>query len=230
MPSLYDAAKQITLAECGCVGARVDAIVLDCEQGTQPWFAARLGRITASKVSSLVTATGQVSKGVGRRSFLCELAAERITGSVETHFVTAAMERGTALEPMARDWYSLTTGRDVRRVGFVYHDAERRWGCSPDGLCSDRVLEIKCLGRKNHVAALLAGGVPTDYVQQVQFQMWVCGLGLCDFVLFSDEHNMPSRVITVEADEKMHATFAEVLPAACDEIEAIVKQIKEGAE
>lgn len=226
MPRLYDPPEQRPLADLGIATSNPHAVAVMCEQGSQDWHAARIGRATGSRASCVVTPTGRAVTGAARASYACELIAERLTGTIEAHFVTAAMERGTALEPRAREWYELQTGRAVQQVGFVYADASRDVGASPDGLCADRCLEIKCLMRKNHIAALLDGGVPKDYVPQCQFEMWACGLSALDFVLYTPEPQIPSAIWTMEADAKLHAAFDEHVPAFCAEVEAATRKLE----
>ncbi len=152
--------------------------------------------------------------------------AEHLTGTIESSHSTLAMERGTNLEPQARDWYRFETGFDVQQVGFVYTDEQKASGCSPDGLCADRGVEIKCPLRKNSVAFVMhmrrTGRVPTDHFAQVQFQMWVCGLSIYDFCVFNPENAMPSAIVTVEKDEAYHNMLDVCIPDACEEIKAAV--------
>jgi putative phage-type endonuclease len=215
-----------TLADLGIVNGNPHAVVLTCAQHDQAWFDARLGIPTASKASKLVTSTGKATTGQTRQSYICGLVAERLLGFAEPNHETTAMQRGTNLEPRARDWYAFKTGRLVKQVGFVYGNAARQYGCSPDGLCGDRVLEIKCPLHRTMIDILIGGKVPTDYAAQVQFAMWVTGLPLCDFVVFTPEPQIPSVVWTVPRDSVVQSAFDEIVPAVCAEIDAMVKRIK----
>lgn len=220
-----------TLAEIGVNGSE-KAVVLQCEQGANVWFDARLGIPTASNISKIVTSTGKESKSQTRWSYVCGLVAERLIGAVENNYSTPAMERGTNLEPRAREWYQFQTGRKVEQVGFVYADDSKQWGCSPDGLCEDRVIEIKCPMHRTMIDYLIGETVPTEYIVQVQFQMWVCGLNLCDFVLFAPEPQIPSVIWEVRADPRLHAAFEDVLPKVVEQIDKTVtaiEQLQEGA-
>ena len=108
-------------------------IVLDCEQGSLDWIAARVGVATASQFHRIVTpARLQRSKS----DYVYELAAEWLLGQPledewKGNFWT---DRGAAMEPEARAYFELHTGAAVRPVGFVYRDVDRDIGCSPDGL------------------------------------------------------------------------------------------------
>ena len=233
MPSLYDAIEYTTLPALGINGS-ADAMVALVEQNSSQWFGLRAGRITASQAGTIVTTKGLPAKGKTRDGYICGLVAEVLTGTIESGHSTLAMERGTNLEPRARSWYQFETGREVKQVGFVYRDAEKACGCSPDGLLEDRMIEIKCPLRKNSVAFVLkmkkTGKIPTEHFAQVQFSLWVTGLSLCDFIVYNPEIALPSAIVTVEKDEKYHAALDEFVPAVVAEIQEAVELLKEGAE
>ncbi len=73
-------------------------IVIDCEQNSSEWFAARLGIPTASMFGDLLTPkTGKLSKqGVG---YQYELLAEWLTGHAKDQYITDDMARGFLLQP-----------------------------------------------------------------------------------------------------------------------------------
>ena len=201
--------------------------MLTCKQGSGEWFSARLGRPTASRFSDIVTPTGKAVTGQSRQTYLCELVAERLCESVAQHFESSAMERGTALEPQGRDWYTLDTGNAVEIVGFVYGDDGGRWGCSPDGLVGeDGGIEIKCPLRTTMVKHLLADGLVKDYSQQIQAALWITQRKWWDLVLYTDDRGIPNRVMRYMPDAVMHAAFDECIPAFCDDIDAAVEKLR----
>ena len=201
--------------------------ILRCKQHgadglpTATWLRARRGRPTASRFADIITPLGKTRTGQTPIAYMHELAAERITGQSGGHYVTAAMERGTALEPQARAWYELSRGVDVREVGMVMPD-HARWGCSPDGLVGDDGgLEIKCPLPKAHVSALLDGGAA--YSVQVQASLWITGRAWWDVMIYTDVPRLPNAVFRVDPDPAMHAALDAALPDFCgrlDEIEA----------
>ena len=215
-----------TLADVGVKGGNPLARVAMCEQGTAEWFAERLGILTASHADMVVTSTGKRCTSQTRTSYMYGLIGERLTRNIEMQHSTPAMERGVNLEPRAREWYEFTTGRDVAQVGFVHRDAGMKCGCSPDGLCAGRMIEIKCLMRRGHIAALLRGRVPTAHIAQVQFQLWVAGLALCDFVLYTPEPEIPSMIWTVAADPDLHAAYSEAVPEFCAELDVMEEKLR----
>ena len=69
-------------------------------QRTDEWFAARLGRVTASRIADVCART-KTGWGAGRKNYMAELVAERLTGTRQEGFTNAAMQWGTDQEPEA---------------------------------------------------------------------------------------------------------------------------------
>ena len=153
-------------------------------QGSVEWLQARAGRVTASRVADLLART-KTGYGASRASYMAELVVERLTGRPAERFTNAAMERGTALEPVARQTYAFVHDVDVEETGLVMHSAIADFGASPDGIIgADGLLEIKCPGAAAHMETLLSGAPPAKYVTQMQAQMACTGRAWCDFVSF----------------------------------------------
>ena len=155
--------------------------IIDVQQGTPEWVAARCGLPTASCFDKIVDTSGKPSKQ--RKKYLFQLAGERVVGSKDAEqFKSGAMQRGTELEPEARSLYELITGAKVRQVGFCITEGDAVYGASPDGLVDDDgSVQIKCPLIPAHVSYLLDGGLPSEYFQQVQGELLVTGLKWCDF-------------------------------------------------
>jgi len=182
-------------------------IILNCEQGSDEWFAARVGLISASNLSKLITSTGK--KSTSAKTYLNGLIAEKIMGEkIETH-QTDAMKRGVELEEEARQAYQLITDNVVNEVGLIYFDDNKRLSCSPDGLMANKGLEIKCPNPNTHIKYLLSGKCPSEYYGQVQGSMYVTGLKQWDFMSYHP--NIKPFIITVEQDEEWQANLAEIV-------------------
>lgn len=153
-------------------------------QGSPEWFAARCGKVTASRIGDLLTRT-KTGWGASRANYMAELLVERLTGQKASGFQSAAMAWGIEQEPLARDAYAFRLDVDVEQVGFVDHPTIAMAGASPDGLVgATGLVEIKCPSSATHIDTLLAGTVPNGYVDQMQFQMACTGRDWCDFVSF----------------------------------------------
>lgn len=187
-------------------------ITLDCEQGSEEWLAARLGIPTATGFENIVTATGK--KSASYIKYMAELIEESILGGGDT-FKSGFMERGNQLEPQARAAYEFLTGNDVIQVGGVYLNENRDVMVSPDGLIPSlkKGLEIKCPKMSTHIRYLLEGGVPAEYVIQVQANLWVTGYETWDFVSYCREYQKQTLYLfTAERDEKLMKAFDEHIP------------------
>lgn len=187
-------------------------ITLDCEQGSEEWLAARLGIPTATGFENIVTATGK--KSASYIKYMAELIEESILGGGDT-FKSDFMERGNQLEPQARAAYEFLTGNDVIQVGGVYLNEDREVMVSPDGLIPSlkKGLEIKCPKMSTHIRYLLEGGVPAEYVIQVQANLWVTGYETWDFVSYSPEYQKQTLYLfTAARDEKLMKAFDEHIP------------------
>lgn len=153
-------------------------------QGSPEWFAARLGKVTASRVADVVART-KTGYGASRANYMAELICERLTGVAAERFSNAAMQWGTEREPEARAAYVFMRDLDVTEVGFVPHPSIAMTGASPDGLVgADGMVEIKCPNTATHLETLEVQAVPAKYVTQMLWQMACTGRAWCDFVSF----------------------------------------------
>lgn len=162
------------------------------DQRSEEWFAARLGKVTASRVADLMAKT-KTGYSASRANYMADLIVERLTGVREEGFTNAAMIWGVDTEPQARAAYEFLTDATVIEEGFVLHQAIPDFGASPDGLVGDvGLLEIKCPQTAAHLDVLLSGEVPGKYVTQMQAQMACTGRAWCDFVSF--DPRMPGEM------------------------------------
>jgi len=148
-------------------------IIIDCEQGTPEWFAARLGKPSASRFAEIYTSTGKESKS--REKYLYELAGEVISGQMDVGYKNGYMQRGNDMEDEARSTFEFIEGVEISKVGFCLDDGGR-WGCSPDGLIlPEGGLELKCKNLALHVECIKKDAVPAQHMVQIQGGMWVTG-------------------------------------------------------
>jgi len=198
-------------------------IVLDVEQGSDVWHAARCGIPTASNFGQIWTPTGKASTQA--KGYMHRLLAEWLTGTPTVVKQTEWMERGTELEAEARDWYEFQTGAEVERIGLAYLDESRMVACSPDGLVEAGGLEIKCPAPHTHVEYLLAGKLPTTYIPQVQGSMYVTGRQWWDFLSYHPD--MPPVLVRVARDDEYIAGLAAALHSFCERMAANRLQLAE---
>jgi len=194
------------------------------QQGTDEWHAARLGKVTASKISDVM----MKSTTAGYQNYRSQLICERLTGRPTEFKPTPAMQHGTETEPQARAVYTMTTGNMVDEVGFIDHPAIAMSGASPDGLIGERgLIEIKCPQPTEHIRTLTGGAIKTGYVLQMQWQMACTGRDWCDFVTFSPEFpdEMQLHIQRVEADADKQAEIAEAVTAFLADVERTMARL-----
>lgn len=180
------------------------SIERDCmEQRTEEWFSARLGKVTASRVAD-VLAKIKTGESASRKNYKMELVVQRLTGKQGESFTNAAMEWGTEQEPFARMAYEAHTGTFVKEVGFIDHPTIEGFGCSPDGIVGEGLIEIKCPNTANHIETVLENKVPSKYIPQMQCQMACTGAKWCDFVSFDPRlpEDLQLFVVRVERDQE----------------------------
>lgn len=154
------------------------------EQGTPEWIAARLGKVTASRITDLMAKT-KSGPAASRANYMAELLVERLSGEPTPFFVNAAMAWGTEKEAEARNAYAFHHDADVVEVGFIDHPSIPMAGASPDGLVGDDgLVEIKAPNTATHLETLLSGAIPGKYQNQMTWQLACCQRDWCDFVSY----------------------------------------------
>lgn len=200
----------------------------DLVQGSAEWFAARLGRVTASRVADVVAKT-KTGWGASRANYMAQIIAERLTGEAAESYSNAAMQWGTEKEPDARAAYEFRTDAEVVAVGFVPHPTIVMSGASPDGLVDeDGLVEIKCPNTATHIDALLGQKIAEKYVLQMQFQMACSGRQWCDFVSFDPRlpESMRMFVKRVERDDKAIGDLEREIAFFLEEVDLKVAQLR----
>jgi len=198
------------------------------EQGTPEWHQLRLGKVTASRVADILAKT-KTGPSASRQNYLIELALQRTTGIIQESYSNAAMEWGTQTEPQARVAYEVNTNNFVDQVAFIDHPSIEWFGCSPDGLVSDRgLVEIKCPNSTTHWEYFKFNRPPQKYVIQMQAQMAVTGRDWCDFISF--DPRMPERsqllIVRVDRDEAFIAEMEKQIKQFLSEVEVEVNLMK----
>jgi putative phage-type endonuclease len=198
------------------------------DQRTEEWFEARMGCVTASRTADVMAQT-KSGYSASRANYMADLICERLTGSRQAGFSSAAMQWGTETEPQARMAYEIMTGANVIETGFVLHPEIAGFGASPDGLIGDDgLIEIKCPNTATHIETLLNDKVPNKYIIQMHVQMICTGRKWCDFVSFDPRLpvDMQMFVRRVECDETLAAQIVTEVQAFIAEMETKIEQLK----
>lgn len=158
----------------------------DLMQGTEEWLAARIGKITASRIGD-VMAKGKGGKpSTTRANYLADLVCERTTNDPTPDvFQNWHTKRGTELEPDARNEYEIKRNVTVRTAGLVIHPQFPFSGASPDGLIGDDgLVQFKCPIPAVHLEWLTSRRVPSEHIAQMQWEMACTGAKWSDFVSY----------------------------------------------
>ena len=197
------------------------------EQRTDDWFAARLGKVTASRVADVVAKT-KSGYSASRQNYMADLIVERLTGQKASNFSNAAMDWGVEQEPAARAAYSARTGELVEEVGFIDHPTIAMSGASPDGLVGDGCVEFKCPNTATHLEYLLAGKPPEKYVTQMQWQRACTGKTFCEFVSYDPRlpEHLQMLVVRVPRDDKRIAELEAEVQKFLSELNDKLQQLE----
>jgi putative phage-type endonuclease len=200
---------------------------LEIKQGTEEWHQIRLGKVTASRVADVMSKV-KSGESAGRKNYKMDLVVERLTNNPTGSFSSPAMQWGTETEPLARMAYEAFTGVFVDQVAFCNHPTIKNFGCSPDGVVGDGLMEIKCPNTTTHIDYLMAGVPPAKYVPQMQTQMACTGARWCDFVSF--DPRLPPElqlfVVRLDRDEAYIHEIETEVKQFLDEVEQIYSQLK----
>ena len=136
----------------------------DVEQNSDPWYALRAGRLTSSKLPTVMANLGKAF-GEPAKKYAVAVAVEQITGKpMPSGYQNEHMTRGHEQEPLARMLYEEEFFCTVDNGGFFGADFV---GCSPDGLVSnDGVIEIKSVIPSVHFANIKRQGLDPAYKWQ----------------------------------------------------------------
>ena len=209
--------------------------IINCEQGTPEWKAARVGRVTASRITDILASGKGGKESVSRRDYRMELACEILTGEPQGEiFSNAAIRWGSDQEPFGRAAFEVETGFTVDQVGMVIHPMDNRCAASPDGLVGwdgetepGGLVEIKCPKTATHIGYIEAGVVPADYQPQMLWQMACTGAQWVDFVSFDPRlggkaENLQLYICRFGRDEARIAEVEREVARFLEEVDCLV--------
>lgn len=196
--------------------------ILDCEQGTAEWFAARAGLPTASEFATILAKGKDGGASKTRRSYMMRLAGEILTGEVAETYSNGHMERGKVLEPEARNLYAFQADVDPEQVGFIVNGPK---GCSPDSLIgSDGALEIKTKLPALLIDCLLRDEFPAEHKAQCQGVLWVAEREWIDIAVYWPR--LPLFVKRAYRDDTYIASLSNAVDAFNAELAEMVERVR----
>jgi putative phage-type endonuclease len=180
------------------------------EQGTPEWHAARLGKLTGSRIAM---ATAKGLKGAPSRTrakLMGLLACERMTGRPMDHYISGPMDWGIETEAQARLAYQFDRNVRIETVGLVDHPTIPMAGASPDGLVgADGQVQFKCPEVHTHFETILGASIDGGYIKQMQWELAVTGRAWVDFASFDPRvpEEMQLHVVRVKRDPALIETL-----------------------
>lgn len=195
------------------------------QQGTDQWFADRLGKVTASRIADVM----MKPTTAGFQNYRSQLVCERLTGQPTESHTSAAMQHGIDTEPQARATYTLETGLTVEETGFVLHPEIAMSGASPDGLVeADGLVEIKCAQPTEHIRMLTGGDPKRNYILQMQWQMECTGRKWCDLAHFCP--NLPDdlqlHILRVQSDPDLQSDIRAAVSSFLEGVDHLIEQLE----
>lgn len=207
-----------------------------CDQYSDEYWDLHTGVPTTSQFSRIITGEGNPSESF--RGYMYELIAERLLREAvkkdelkDQYWI----KRGKQKEPEARTAFQKKTKLYIELVGFVtencaqpggQEDTIYKVGSSPDFVVPLRDKrpkiggEIKVPAPWTHIGYMLDGPDSANYrktyKQQVQGQLFVCGLEKIYFVSYHPQ--MPLYIIETGRDDKYIEKMQKCLTDFCEEL------------
>ena len=196
------------------------------EQYSNEWFDLRLGKITSSGLSALMTEPKSKSDilSEGAKTYLKTKVTEKLTRS-RKEFQSEATSHGLMLEQEALSYYAFITGNKVSECGYM-EKISGVYGGTPDGFVNnDGIVQIKCpFNYLNHVENGLITDIETfkrkhkDYYWQCQSDILVSGRNYCDFASYCKEMPDDLRMFIFRIEPNL------------DDLELMLEKIRLGVE
>jgi hypothetical protein len=196
--------------------------VFDCEQGSDEWFAVRMGIPTASNFGAILASGKGGDESKTRQTYLYKLAGEIITGRQPSEgFSNMHTERGHAMENDARQFYAYMNDVEPQQVGFIRNG---RKGGSPDALIGGNgVLEIKTKLPHLMIEVLMKGDFPPVHKAQCQGILWVAEREWIDLFVYWPA--MPPFIVRAERDENYICKLENAIDEFNWELDEVVSKI-----
>jgi len=198
------------------------------EQGTDEWKKVRLGYVSASNLDAVMAKGKGGAESVTREKYKTRLAIERLTGEIGESYSNPSMEWGVETEEKAAMAYEVSCETLLDKTGFWKHSSIPWVGCSPDRIATPNGgVEIKCPDSHTHVKYWRNKIVPTEYVKQVQGQIWVMDWEWCDFVSYDPRMPEKSRLLIVKTyrDEQLIKLMEQEVKQFLEEVEQLIIEL-----
>lgn len=178
-----------------------EPVLHNVEQRSEEWFALRMGKLTGSNFPMLMPSSRQkVNVTDTQKKYLLEKACELLTNERKESFSNSSMQWGTDHEEEAISYYELEKMTVVNEVGF--YEINKSIGDSPDGVTTDRCIEIKCPNSTTHLTYILdSTKLLNNYKWQCYAHMWATGLNKCDLISYDPRFPDNKKMVIVEIEK-----------------------------
>lgn len=170
--------------------------VIECEQGSPEWLELRRGVITGTKLEQAFKQSEALKN---------QLIAERMVTFIPQGKTSADMDKGNALEPIAKRMYTAQTGVVGEDVGFILHPDRDDIGLSPDWIIDGgtKAVEIKCPKWPTHIEYMRSELPPKTYLfQLINYFFCIPQLESIDFVSYDELNEVrPLYIKTVTLED-----------------------------
>lgn len=219
--------------------------VHECQQGSDEWWALRIGVPSVSSLSRILTPK-QLGYSAGARGYASELIGERLFGEVmDRDGGSIWTEYGKAGEDFGRTWYEFQYDADVQQVGSITTEIVRvdkdgdpvtdeggefvtdTFLGSPDGLVGDDgIVEIKCPKATTHMQYLTRHkDLSGEYWLQVQGYLWLTGRKWCDIISFNPD--LPKKRVRVYPEPHVQDAITGQLERFFREMDLAYRRLKD---
>jgi hypothetical protein len=196
--------------------------IIDCEQSSPEWYAARLGLPTASMFATVMAKGKDGGASATRKTYMHKLAGEILTGDMMEGFTNDHMQRGKDMEAEARQTYAFIHGAKPQQVGFVVNG---RKGASPDSLLGDSgMLEIKTKLPHLMIDCILKDEFPVEHKAQCQGALWVAEREWIDIAVYWPK--MPLFVKRAYRDADYIQKLSDAVDKFNEELDEVVDRIR----
>lgn len=136
------------------------------KQRTDEWFSLRQNILTASDLYDAIYHPASLIK-------------KKIKNASFNSYSIPALKWGCMFEPVAINIYGHINKTKINEFGLLTNEKIERFGASPDGITDEGIMiEIKC----PYSREIKDNVIPDKYYYQMQGQMAVCELDICDYI------------------------------------------------
>lgn len=197
------------------------------KQRSPEWFEVRKGKFTASNIHKLC---GKSIDTQTAETYILEKLAERL-GVITPQYQTDAMRWGEETEPVAFD----VVNKFERFLESTFKPYNDYFGGSPDGVNTEKILEIKCpynpvehLRHLKVINGLTLKQIKPEYYWQIQANMLIFDRNKALFASFDPRlnHEKLIHMVVIERDLEATKLILERVTQATEILNEYLKTLK----